>query len=165
MLVFKTATPDQTFGLGNTLARFVKPGFVVCLQGDLGAGKTLFTQGLAAGMGVSDPVTSPTFTLLNIYQAEVPVYHFDLYRLEQPEELADIGFTEYLNGDGVAVVEWPDKFSGELPEAYLWIEIKPGDSAAERLIVFQAKGEKYLEVCEEMKTSAGSCFRYGHPCV
>nr|WP_092074608.1 tRNA (adenosine(37)-N6)-threonylcarbamoyltransferase complex ATPase subunit type 1 TsaE [Dendrosporobacter quercicolus]NSL47564.1 tRNA (adenosine(37)-N6)-threonylcarbamoyltransferase complex ATPase subunit type 1 TsaE [Dendrosporobacter quercicolus DSM 1736]SDN05145.1 tRNA threonylcarbamoyladenosine biosynthesis protein TsaE [Dendrosporobacter quercicolus] len=165
MLIFKTASPEQTFDFGRQLAQWLKPGFVVCLQGDLGAGKTLLVQGIAAGLGIGDAVTSPTFTILNVYPAEPPVYHFDLYRLEQAEELFDIGFYEYIDAGGIAVIEWPDKFTAELPDEFLWLELKPGDSTTERLIVAKAEGLKYQSVCEELKNIAGSCFRYGYPCV
>lgn len=165
MFIFKTASPEQTFAFGRQMAQLVKPGFVLCLQGNLGAGKTLFVQGLAAGLGISEPVTSPTFTILNVYQADLPVYHFDLYRLEQAEELYDIGFYEYTDAGGIAIIEWPDKFTGQLPDEYLWLEIKPGDLPTERVITAKAEGVDYQQVCEELKRIAGTCFRYSYPCV
>lgn len=165
MFIFKTNSPEQTFEFGKKLAQLVTPGFVLCLQGNLGAGKTLFVQGLASGLDTSDSVTSPTFTLLNVYQAKLTIFHFDLYRLEHPDELQDIGFYEYTATDGVAVIEWPDKFSEQLPSEHLWIEITPGESMSERQIQIRAYGAKYQQVCEELKNIADSCFRYGHPSV
>lgn len=165
MLIFKTTAPEKTFEFGRQLAEFITSGFVLCLQGDLGAGKTLFVQGLADGLNTTDAVTSPTFTILNVYQAVLPIYHFDLYRLEQPEELYDVGFYEYTEAEGVAIIEWPDKFSEQLPSEHLWIKITPGDLINERIIYVTAQGARYQQVCEELKNIANSSFRYGHPCV
>ncbi len=167
MLVCKTSSPEETFAFGKQLSQVLQAGDVVCLAGNLGAGKTLIAQAIAAGLGINDEVTSPTFTVMNVYDGEVPIYHFDLYRLEHPAELEDIGFAEYAanSSAGVAIIEWPDKFVEYLPEGYLWIEIKPGDSLAERVLFVRAQGVRHEKLCEELKQIAGSCFRYSHPCV
>ncbi|WP_425060263.1 tRNA threonylcarbamoyladenosine biosynthesis protein TsaE [Sporomusa carbonis] len=171
MLVFKTASPDETYELGQEVARVLKPGDVLCLSGNLGTGKTLLTQGIAAGLNVTDAVASPTFTVLNVYQGmadggqELSIYHFDLYRLEHPAELADIGFDHYIGAGGVAIIEWPEKFLEFLPEERLWLTLKPGDSPSERVICLKDEGARYREICEELKQFAHSCYRYSNPCV
>jgi tRNA threonylcarbamoyladenosine biosynthesis protein TsaE len=151
MLVFKTTSPDETFCFGQQLSKLVSAGYVLCLAGDLGAGKTLLVQGLANGLEIAEKVTSPTFTILQVYEAALPLYHFDLYRLEHPAELQDIGFEEYIASDGVVVIEWPDKFPEELPDEYLWIEIKLGAMETERLLTISAQGNRYQRLCEELK--------------
>ncbi len=171
MVVFKTNSPDETYHFGQAVAKVVKPGDVICLSGNLGAGKTLLSQGIAAGLHVADAVSSPTFTVLNVYEGmadsgqELSVYHFDLYRLERPAELDDIGFDHYVEAGGVAIIEWPEKFTEFLPADRLWLTLKPGDNASERIICLTSTGERYKEFCEELKQVAHSCYRYSHPCV
>ncbi|MDR3566057.1 MAG: tRNA (adenosine(37)-N6)-threonylcarbamoyltransferase complex ATPase subunit type 1 TsaE [Negativicutes bacterium] len=163
MLAVTTNTPDATHAFGRTLAARLSPGDVIFLTGDLGAGKTLLVQGIAAGLGFGERVTSPTFTIMHIYEGgRLTVYHFDLYRLDRPEQLDDIGFEEYKNPDGVAVIEWADKFTAEMPDAGLWITLKPGPDAAERVITLEPKGARYVALCEELKQVADSSFRHGH---
>ena len=126
-------------------------GHVICLAGDLGAGKTLLVQGLSTALGIEDIVSSPTFTILNVYESMFPIYHFDLYRLNYAEELFDIGFYEYTEGNGLSIIEWPDKFPEELPEEYLWIDIKTTDHVNERIFQVNARGRRYEQICEELK--------------
>jgi tRNA threonylcarbamoyladenosine biosynthesis protein TsaE len=123
-------------------------GDVLLLQGDLGAGKTEFVKGLAEGLQVTDLVTSPTFTLLNVYHGAMPLYHFDLYRLEDAEELDNIGFAEYLGGDGVAVIEWPDRFPMAMPSEHILVELLPGANDQERFVRIEARGSRYLNRLE-----------------
>lgn len=150
----KTSSPEQTYALGRTLAQKVKSGLVLCLEGDLGAGKTLFVQGLAAGFQVTEAVTSPTFALMNIYQGDYTIYHFDLYRLEHAEELLDIGFYEYTQQkDAIVIIEWPDKFPEELPKEHLWIKIERDKSEFERIFTIHRKGEKDQMIIEELEES------------
>ncbi len=114
-----------TEALGQKLGKLAESYDVFCLNGDLGAGKTLLSRGLATAMGV-DPnaVNSPTFAIMNIYQGrEMEIRHFDLYRLNRPEELEDIGFDEYAGGEGVTLIEWADLFPEQLPEEYLKITL------------------------------------------
>lgn len=151
MLNFKTTSPEETFTFGQCLAKVLGPGQVVCLAGDLGAGKTLLVQGLANTLGIKDTVNSPTFTILNVYETTFPIYHFDLYRLEYAEELFDIGFYEYTEGQGLSIIEWPDKFPEELPDEYLWIDVKSGDNINERILYVSARGALYEHICEELK--------------
>ena len=124
MIQFNTSSPEATYALGMRLGEKIKHGVVLLLEGDLGAGKTLFVQGLAAGLHVAAPVTSPTFNLMNVYEGKKRIYHFDLYRLEQPEDLEEIGFYEYTDvEDEVVLIEWPDRFFAYMPEDYLHLKI------------------------------------------
>ena len=116
----QTDTPDETKRLAETLAACLHPGDVVLLTGDLGAGKTQFVQGVARGLGLDDQVTSPTFNILQSYENDVTeLHHFDLYRLEDDEELDDIGYFEVLEDGGVSFVEWAEKFPEAIPDDYL----------------------------------------------
>lgn len=152
MLTIKTVSPEQTYALGQNLAKKITAGIVICLEGDLGAGKTLFVQGIAAGLHVQDEVTSPTFSLMNIYQGDYAVYHFDLYRLDSADELENIGFYEYSQmEDDVVIIEWPDKFVEDLPDNYLWIKIERGQVESERLISISAKGYSVHDFFEELR--------------
>jgi tRNA threonylcarbamoyladenosine biosynthesis protein TsaE len=120
-------SPDETAALGARIATRLRPGDVLGIQGDLGAGKTHLIQGLAHGLGHMSPVTSPTFTLVHEYrEGRVPLFHFDLYRLETEFDLQRIGFDDYLDAGGVLALEWADKFRFLLPRRTLWIEIAHG---------------------------------------
>lgn len=151
MLRCKTNSPAETVAFGRLLASLLTGGQVICLEGDLGAGKTLFVQGLASGLGIEDHITSPTFTLMNYYEAKVPLYHFDLYRLERPDELYDIGFYEYISGTGIIVIEWSDKFPDEMPAEHLRIMITQGADCEERYFEISAYGAQEQKICEELK--------------
>lgn len=122
---FFSHSPAQTRRLGNHLGRLVEPGDVVLLYGDLGAGKTHFTQGIAQGLGITDTVRSPTFTLVNEYEeGRIPLYHVDLYRLDSDAAIATIGLDEYFDAGGVVVVEWPEKGRAWLPAEALHINLR-----------------------------------------
>lgn len=143
-----------TEALGKLLGRHAADGDVFCLTGDLGAGKTLLSRGVAEALGVSsEDVTSPTFAIMNVYQGtELEVHHFDLYRLNRPEELEDIGFDEYTGGDGVTLIEWAELFSEQLPEEYLQITLRL--DGAGRRAVLEPKGERYEELLGEVEKDA-----------
>ncbi len=114
-MAFVTSSQEETIALGERLGALLQAGDVLVLTGDLGAGKTQLTKGIAAGMGVEDDVTSPTFNILMVYDGErMPLYHFDLYRLDDPDQLEDIGLYEMLDGDGACVIEWGEQFSDEI---------------------------------------------------
>ena len=137
----RTHSPAQTRALGQALARALCPGDVLCLWGDLGAGKSELTRGIAAGLGVESPVTSPSFTIMNVYEeGRLPLYHFDWYRLESSEELYEMGMDEYLGGDGVAVVEWPGVCPDAVPETRLDVILSPL-SESEREITLIPRGD------------------------
>lgn len=132
----ETASPEETQALGELLGTLLEPPAVLLLHGDLGTGKTCLTQGLARGLGVpeADPVTSPSYTLLNIHQGRCPLHHFDLYRLSGSEDLLDLGFEEYLDAGGIAVVEWADRLT-EPPVAGLRLRLEHAGGDRRRLTV------------------------------
>lgn len=119
-------SPAETRTIGQAIGAALAPGDVVCLNGDLGAGKTHLAQGIAAGAGATGPVTSPTFTLVNEYDGRLPLAHFDFYRLERADELDDIGFDEYLDGTRAVIIEWADRFPACLPDGRVDIRIDIG---------------------------------------
>lgn len=116
-MTIESFSAEETFEFGRQCGQTAVPGQVYCLYGDLGVGKTVFTQGFAAGLGIAEPVNSPTFTIVQIYEeGRVPFYHFDVYRISDPEEMYEIGFDDYLEGDGICFIEWADLISELLPE-------------------------------------------------
>lgn len=143
MTVYSSTSPEATRARGYSLSQRLRAGDVVLLQGDLGAGKTEFVKGLAEGLGVIERVTSPTFALLNIYQGVLPIYHFDLYRLNRAEELFEIGFEEFVGGSGLTLVEWPDQFAAEMPEHCVTVKISNGGKLTERVIQIETTGSRY----------------------
>lgn len=115
----------NTINLGKEFASKLSVGDVVCLEGDLGTGKTHFIKGIAEGLGIdASKVSSPTFNIVNEYTGEIPLYHFDCYRIEREEEMQEIGFDDYLFGDGISVIEWPSKISGLIPENAIKINME-----------------------------------------
>lgn len=138
----KTTSPETTKQLATTLAPYLRAGDVIVLSGDLGAGKTQFVQGVAAGLGVRGQVTSPTFNILLSYpEGTLPLYHFDLYRLDEADELEDIGFYDTLDADGASFVEWGEKFPDALPYGYLEICITV-DADDNRIVRVHALGDR-----------------------
>ena len=119
----QSASPEETERAGETLAARLRPGSVVALVGELGAGKTCFIRGLVRGLGVNQTVSSPTFVLVNEYRGRLPVFHVDAYRTESLAELLDLGLDEYIGGDGVTVVEWADKLPALLPAHTIWVHL------------------------------------------
>lgn len=124
-MVYETGKPEETFDLGKRMGLKAAPGEVYCLEGDLGAGKTVFTQGFAAGLGVSGPVNSPTFTIVQQYEdGRMPLYHFDVYRIGDVEEMEEIGYEDCFYGEGVCLIEWPSLIEEILPGDAVWIRIE-----------------------------------------
>lgn len=115
---------DETKQLAEKIAAFLEPSDILCLTGDLGAGKTTFSQYLAAALGVTEHVTSPTFNIVNVYEGRMPVYHFDVYRISDSDEMYDIGYEEYFFGNGVCLVEWADIVRDLLPDEAIWMDIR-----------------------------------------
>ena len=138
----------ETREIGFKLGKLLKPGSIVCLIGDLGAGKTTMTQSLAEALEVDDYITSPTFTIVNEYEGKMPLYHFDVYRIGCSEEMYDIGFDEYINGEGVCIIEWANIIEDILPDDYLKIELKYKDMSRE--MILNPVGEKYEKIVEEL---------------
>lgn len=116
-MVLETRSPEQTFQVGVKLGQKAKPGQVYTLTGDLGVGKTVFTQGFARGLEIEEPVCSPTFTIVQVYEeGRLPFYHFDVYRIGDVEEMDEIGYEDYVMGDGVSLIEWANLIKEILPE-------------------------------------------------
>lgn len=145
--VLTSYEPSDTLGFAIKLAKHIKPSDVIALEGDLGAGKTTFTKGLAEGLGIKRVVNSPTFTIIKEYQGTVPLYHMDVYRLEDSYE--DLGFDEYFEGNGLTVVEWAHIIEEQLPRELLTIYLKHGENDT-REITLVPRGERYEELCKEL---------------
>jgi len=148
-----TRSPEETARLGMVLGSLLNAGDMICLEGDLGAGKTCFAQGVARGMGIDGPVSSPTFTLVNEYYGELTLYHLDVYRLNSPDELEDLGYEEIFYGDGVTLLEWAERVQEVLPAERLEVRInrQPGEEAT-RVIEISPRGERYEMLVEELKS-------------
>ena len=122
---FESHSDRETYQLGRDLGRKAQPGQVICLNGDMGTGKTVFTKGFAEGLGISETVNSPTFTILSVYEeGRIPLYHFDVYRIGDPWEMDEIGFDEYVDGDGVCLIEWADQIRDILPPERMDVRIE-----------------------------------------
>lgn len=124
-VMIETYSPKETFQAGRRLGAAAVRGQIYCLSGDLGVGKTIFTQGFASGLGIAEPVNSPTFTIVQEYgEGRLPLYHFDVYRIGDPEEMDEIGCEDYFFGEGVCMIEWAELISGLIPEQAVWIYIE-----------------------------------------
>ncbi len=124
-MVYETKRPEATYELGRQLGEKAEPGTIYCLEGDLGVGKTVFTQGFAKGLGVHETVNSPTFTILQQYEdGRMPLYHFDVYRIGDVEEMDEIGYEDCFYGEGVCLIEWPSLIREILPTKAVWILIE-----------------------------------------
>ncbi|HJV36536.1 tRNA (adenosine(37)-N6)-threonylcarbamoyltransferase complex ATPase subunit type 1 TsaE [Geomonas sp.] len=146
-----TTSNAETAELGARLGRLLRPGDFIALVGELGAGKTQFAKGIATGLDVDadTPVTSPTYTILNIYQGRVPLYHFDLYRLESAEQVEELGFDEYFAGDGACVVEWAERLGDEVPAQALIVSFAHA-GGDERSICFTPSGVRGRALLEHL---------------
>ncbi len=137
-----TSSPEQTLAFGRRLSAILAPGDVLCLYGNLGAGKTCLVQGMAEGLGAEDRAVSPSFTLVNEYPGRLPLYHFDCYRLKSASELDMIGYDEYLGMEGVVVIEWAERIAERLPEERLDIRLgRVSDN--ERKITMEPRGQRW----------------------
>lgn len=123
--VIETKCEKETFELGFSIGKEAEPGEVYALSGDLGVGKTVFTKGVAAGLAVKEQVNSPTFTIVQVYESgRLPFYHFDVYRIGDPEEMDEIGYEDYFYGEGLCLVEWADLIEDLMPEDTKWVTIE-----------------------------------------
>lgn len=146
-LVIITFNAEETMALGERLGRALQAGDVIALFGDLGAGKTTLTKGIAVGLGLAADIHSPTFTLIHEHPGAVPLYHVDLYRLSKEEEIETLGLDEYIYGDGVTIIEWADRMKELLPPDRLDIELRmKGDT--ERELSFETDSERMIAVVE-----------------
>lgn len=156
LLAVTTHSPEETRILGAALGPALVPGDVVSLNGDLGAGKTVFVQGLAGGLGVRRRVTSPTFTLVHQYSGRYPILHLDIYRLDHFQEVIDLGFEELLDPSAILVVEWGEAVAPLLPERHLEVELRRSDPGEEnrRDVLFRPHGPGWESKLEAMRVTA-----------
>lgn len=150
--VFASRSPRDTQLLGARLGELARPRDVFLLIGQLGAGKTCLVQGLAKGLGVEESIVSPSFVLLRQYRGRLSLYHIDLYRLENPEEVSDLGLDDYFYGDGVCAVEWADRAMELLPPEHMLVEIGL-TSARHRRIVVKPAGQRYVELLPQLQSA------------
>ena len=140
-MVYRTENTAQTEALGQQLGRTLAPGSVVAFRGGLGMGKTAFTRGLARGLGCTGRVTSPTFTIVNEYRGKIPLFHFDMYRLDSSDALFDIGWEDYLDRGGVCAVEWSENVADAMPEGTVYVTIRRSPEGENTRIITITGGE------------------------
>jgi tRNA threonylcarbamoyladenosine biosynthesis protein TsaE len=157
MRTLRTTTHDarETHALGQRLGELLRAGDVVVLDGDLGSGKTVVAKGIAIALGVTDPVVSPTFTVVREYDATTPLVHVDVYRLDHLQELHDLGFDDLVGGDAVTVVEWGERVSAVLPVDRLRVHLAPGDRDDDRVVSVDASGVSWAERVEALTNAVG----------
>lgn len=153
-MVFLSHSAEQTRQLGVRLGNRLEVGDVICLQGDLGVGKTTLVQGIAQGWGSQDPVSSPTFIIVNVYrgQTEVPLYHMDAYRIDSVPEAAELDLDSML-AHGPLVIEWPERVKGLIPDECLWIRLDHA-GMEERELTFRATGKRHKDLLEAVRDVA-----------
>jgi tRNA threonylcarbamoyladenosine biosynthesis protein TsaE len=140
-----TRAADETHALGRRIGALLRAGDVIVLDGELGSGKTVFAKGIAVGLGITEPVVSPTFTVVREYDAPTPLVHVDVYRLDHLQELHDLGFDDLVGGDVVTVVEWGDRVSALLPGDRLDVLLEPGSGDDDRTVSIDAAGVTWAE--------------------
>lgn len=153
--VVRTATPEATEALGRTLGAHLRAGDVVALSGELGAGKTVFTRGIAAGAGADGRVASPTFTLIREYRGRATLVHVDLYRLDGLRQLLELGLDEVLASEAIVVIEWAEQARPLLPEEYLWVEIRFTGIEATRELEFIPHGRRPSDLVQVLARESG----------
>ena len=141
-LTYRSGGPDDTVAWAAAWVKNLPDGTVIALHGDLGAGKTCFVRGLAAGLGISGPIHSPTFTLVNEYRGPRNLFHLDLYRLAGPDDVWEIGIVRYLPGDGITAIEWADRITALLPADTLHVQLDYGENINQRVINVEPNGCK-----------------------
>ena len=147
MVCVKTRSYEETVEFGKKLGEILAPNDLICLSGDLGTGKTALTHGIAKSLGINSYITSPTFTIVNEHQGKYPLFHFDVYRIADPDEMFDIGFEEYLSSEGVSVIEWGELIRDILPNEIININVKKAleESLDTRLIEVDFVGDRYSD--------------------
>ncbi|HEX2046903.1 MAG TPA: tRNA (adenosine(37)-N6)-threonylcarbamoyltransferase complex ATPase subunit type 1 TsaE [Acidimicrobiales bacterium] len=151
MIRAATKSVDDTRGLAAEVAALAAPGDLVVLAGDLGTGKTAFAQGFARGLGVDEPVTSPAFILVRSYEGRLPLIHLDVYRLDQMQELVDLGIAELLDEGGVTLVEWGDAVTPALPPDFLEVRLEAGAAPDDRLVTVRSVGRSWPPRAERLR--------------
>jgi tRNA threonylcarbamoyladenosine biosynthesis protein TsaE len=146
----RTRSTDETLELAGTVGELLRPGDVVALVGDLGAGKTVFARGVARALGVTEPVVSPSFTIVREYDGRTPLVHVDVYRIDTVQELHDLGFEELVRDDAVTLVEWGDMIHGLLPADRLDVRLAPGATDDERVIEIEGHGRTWRARAAEL---------------
>ena len=147
-MIITTNNEAETEAAGKDIGSRLAPGQVVALFGGLGAGKTAFVRGLAAGLGITARVSSPTFTIVNEYPGRVPLFHFDMYRLSGEDELFDIGWDDYLYRGGICAVEWSEKVPGAFPPDAVYVEIEKTGDDSRRLKIYTREGDSFADACD-----------------
>jgi len=147
---------QETEKVGKIISQHLEKGTVICLDGDLGVGKTALTQFIAKGFGVKEYITSPTFTIIKEYQGLLPFYHMDVYRIESEDDMYDLGYDEYIYSEGVTVIEWSEKIERILPENRINIKIQRLDDSRRTLFI-DGKGLVYEKITEELKNHESTC--------
>ena len=146
-----SSSSEGTQKIGKRLGKKIPKGSILLLNGDLGSGKTTFIKGIARGLKIGQTeVSSPTFVLMNVYHGRLPLFHFDLYRLNDIEEISSIGYDEFLYDDGVSVIEWADRLGKYLPKEYLKVELKHKE-INERVVQLSANGSRYQKMVRKLK--------------
>ena len=139
-MIYETNSAEETYALGEKIGQKAAPGAVYALLGDLGVGKTVFTKGVAAGLGVKEPISSPTFTIVQVYESgKLPFYHFDVYRISDVDEMEEIGYEDYFYGTGVSFVEWANLIEEIMPEETVSRKICPKDLTIEELRLIKSR--------------------------
>ncbi|SEN39703.1 tRNA (adenosine(37)-N6)-threonylcarbamoyltransferase complex ATPase subunit type 1 TsaE [Lihuaxuella thermophila] len=147
---FITKNERETRELARRIARLLDRGAVLALEGDLGAGKTTFAQGMAEELGIEQPVDSPTFTIVKEYEGKLPFYHMDVYRVDSPEE--ELGLEEYFYGEGICLVEWASRIEPILPEDTLWFHLKVEPNGTRRILITSTHS-RAIRLCKELQTT------------
>lgn len=142
---------NETIELGKKIGKILESGDIICLTGDLGAGKTALTKSIAASIGIEDYVTSPTFNIVNQYYGNLNLNHFDVYRINDVEEMYEIGYEEYFYSDAINIVEWANLIEDLIPNEHIWIDIRIGENSLERIFTLSSKDKEITKRIEVLK--------------
>lgn len=153
----KICNLEDTKSIGKIIAKNLQKGTVLCLDGDLGAGKTTLTQFIAKEFGIDEYITSPTFTIIKEYEGTLPFYHMDVYRIDSEDDMYDLGYEEYIYSEGVSIIEWSQKISNMLPANRINIYIQRTDNENMRVFSIEGQGHAYEKITEELKKYENTC--------